>query len=134
MHNFGSDPAYRESYSLEIIHKPAEDGLTRPGMVKTKVEGIRDLDDVKELRYMFSRISGQMPGSDVKVGRHIMFYCHACQALIGEKTIPLRVEPFRRDVRLSVETETSIHVEQYRCLNCGHHTRYNLQDPILSVY
>ncbi|GAF98869.1 unnamed protein product, partial [marine sediment metagenome] len=61
--NFG------ESYGLEIVHEPADDGLTRPGMVTTKAEGIRNLDDVKELRYIFERMIEHMSGAKVKVDR-----------------------------------------------------------------
>jgi hypothetical protein len=123
-----------ESYELTIVHEDPEDGLTRPGMVETKVVGVRSLDDVKELRYMFQSMVERMPGSKINIGRKITFYCNACNGIIGTKTIPLRVELFSIRRKISVETEVAIHTEMYRCLACGHHTRYNIEDPIFSVY
>jgi RNase P subunit RPR2 len=84
---------------------------------------------------MFQSMIDKMPGTKIDIGRKITFYCNACRGIIGTKTIPLRVEPFRPyDSKTCMETEVAINVEMYRCLACGHHTRYSIQDPILSVY
>jgi hypothetical protein len=123
-----------ESYELTIVHKDPEDGLTRPGMIETKVVGVRSLDDVKEFRYMFESLTDKMPGSKINVGRKITFYCNSCSGIIGTKMIPLRVEPFRPYSREMATEVVEIHSEMYRCLACGHHTRYQIQDPILSIY
>jgi hypothetical protein len=127
---------YNEYYELEIVYKDPENGLNRPGMIETKVTGIRALDDVKELRYMFQNMVDKMPESKLKIGRKIMFYCHACDAFIGDRTIPLRVEQSRPSYSrtIAMETEMSINTEMHRCLYCGHHTKYAVQDPIISVY
>jgi hypothetical protein len=124
-----------ESYELTIVHEDPEDGLTRPGMVETKVVGVRSLDDVKEFRYMFQSMVERMPGTKIDIGRKITFYCNICNGIIGTKTIPLRVEKLRAYIReVSMETTVEIHTEMYRCLACGHHTRYQIQDPVVSVY
>jgi hypothetical protein len=123
-----------ESYELTIVHKDPEDGLTRPGMIETKIVGVRNLDDVKSFRYMFQDMVDKMPGSKINIGRKITFYCNACNGVIGTKTIPLRVDSFNFRRKLSVETEVLIHTEMYRCLACGHNTRYNIQDPIICIY
>jgi hypothetical protein len=124
-----------ESYELTIVHEDPEDGLTRPGMIETKVVGVRTLDDVKSFRYMFQDMVDRMPGTKIDIGRKITFYCNGCRGIIGTKTIPLRVEKFRiYDRKMSVETEVKINTEMYRCLACGHHTRYQIQDPIIAIY
>ena len=61
-------------------------------------------------------------------------YCHACRGLIGEKTIPLRIEGYKRIEFARPDDFIDINVEQYRCVACGHHTRYSIQDPIVSRY
>ena len=124
---------YNETYSIEIVHEPAEDGLTRPGMVGTKVTGLRELYHVEEFLHIFNDIQGRMPSSKVKLGRTIQFYCNVCRCLIGEKTIPLRIEKYRH-MGYTSDPEISIQVEQYRCIACGHHTRYSIQDPMVRCY
>jgi hypothetical protein len=130
----GHKENYTETYDMEIVEPPSEDGLKRYEIVKTKASGLRSLAVVSEIRHSFEHMSSNIPNSKVVVGRTISFYCHACRSLIGTKTIPLRVEAFRRVQTMSPDDVCEIHVEQYRCLACGHHTRYSLQDPIVSVY
>ena len=124
---------YNETYDLEIVHEPSEDGLTRYGLATTRATGLNDLYHVEEVLSIFEGMADKMPGSKVKIGRTIKFYCHACRGLIGEKTIPLRIEKYRH-MRCTRDPEISIHVEQYRCIACGHHTRYSIQDPIVRCY
>jgi hypothetical protein len=128
MNNFSSTKDCSEFYEIEIVHKNAEDGLIRPGMIRTMAMGLRDLDHV------FEAIADKMPGSKVKVGRKIMFHCSACHALIGEKTIPLRLEQVSHMRASSPETTMEINTELHMCLGCGYHTKYAVQDPILSIY
>jgi hypothetical protein len=125
---------YTETYDMEIVEPPSSDGLKRYEIVKIKASGLRSLDVVREVRHSFEHMASNIPHSKVQVGRTIKFYCHVCNGLIGEKTIPLRIQRFDRTIPIGPESLTEIHVEQYRCRACGHHTRYSLQDPIVSVY
>ena len=125
---------YNETYELEIIHEPAEDGLTRYGLTTTKATGLNDMYHVEEILSIFQCMADKMPGSKVKIGRTIKFYCHACRCLIGEKTIPLRIESYRSHRFVSPDTSIDINVEYYRCVACGHHTGYPIQDPIVRCY
>jgi hypothetical protein len=125
---------YREVYELEIVHQNDEEGLIRPGMVHTKATGIRSLDHVQEIKYLFQDMARGMSGSKVNVGRKITFYCSTCSAMIGDKTIPLRLEQMGHMRKTSVETSLEISTEMHKCLGCGHHTRYSIPDPILTVY
>jgi len=125
---------YSETYELEIIHEPADDGLTRYGLTTTKATGLLDLYHVEEVLGIFKGMADKMPGSKVKLGRTIKFYCHACRGLIGEKTVPLRIESYKRIEFASPDDFIDINVEHYRCVACGQHTRYSIQDPIVRCY
>lgn len=124
-----------EEYEVLLVTKVMKGyGLTRYPEVITKAIGIKSLDDVDHIRHMFH--NEQIYGKDTKVevGRKIHFWCRVCRCYIGNKTIPLRIEPFRYHLSQTVESTVTIKTELHRCEACGHHTTFTIQDPVLSVY
>jgi len=122
----------KETYELEIVSKVRDDGLTRYPTFETRCIGLRDIDHVYDVMHSFDNISSNIPGSKVKLGRRIYFFCHNCHSFIGEKLIPLRLEPFRY-MNYSPDSSVEIHQEFYRCSSCGYDTRFTVQDPIQTI-
>ena len=124
-----------EEYSVLVVVENDE-GIIRDPVVITEAKGIKSLDDVYDIRHMFSNESYYGKSSKIKVGRKIHFWCRVCRGYIGSKTIPLRIESFRFRSYTGHAAETKVEIKEgvYICKACRNHTTFVIEDPIISTY